>query len=617
MIIALLLKLLALYMGGIPLCAQTVAATSLLSQGPGAEAAALGGSVVSIVADPTALYWNPAGLAYSGGAISGEHLFLFDGARYDFVGLSVPSKIGTFGLGALQLNRGDIVARTTIDDPGNTVSNTQTDYLLGFGRSLTEHWSAGAAVNVLDFNIAGYSDKGWGVDLGTQGSYAQEELFGLKRLVWTFGAAIKNLIEPKLTLMEDEESFPTELHGGIGVSFQTASRPSLSGVLDHDRVMALLSLKRVFGQPGLNPGLGLSYTYQNFLVFRLGYDGYFSTGVGIRTSDGKFTLDYSVSNKPLSIDNRFTLAYRFLAPKTKPREIFKEEIDDEYTKTKAQADAFAYENYAAGQTYFKDQKYREAQESFRLAAFLAPENKEMSSAWARAKEAFRRDGIRILLEEKPFDPDSGQESNAFKDIAELLDLQADNKDAIIAAVPHVEGRITLSAYSKVFEPRLKEARKLLSLGHVFEAQAMGETLDILKEPQTASAVDSLKHAIEAGGVRVRREFDGLSANEKDSTDAQLVQAALALKRAFPEDSDAAQKADGVLSRYRAENPLTIKERFYLRKLYYLAAIAYVKKATSDEIDNVVADLAEIRRQDPADSDADALYDAIARDGLVQ
>ena len=57
---------------------------TLLSQGPGAEAAAMGSAVVSTVHDPTALYWNPAGLAASGGMISGEHLFLFSGARYDF-----------------------------------------------------------------------------------------------------------------------------------------------------------------------------------------------------------------------------------------------------------------------------------------------------------------------------------------------------------------------------------------------------------------------------------------------------------------------------------------------------------------------------------------------------
>src|SRR5687767_13829257 len=121
----LLLQLLAFYAGGVPACAETAGATQLLTRGPGAEAAALAGAIAPTVDDPTSLYWNPAGLARSGGAVTGEHLFLFGGARYDFVGLSVPSRLGTFGLGALQLNRGNIVARGAIDDPGASVSNTQ------------------------------------------------------------------------------------------------------------------------------------------------------------------------------------------------------------------------------------------------------------------------------------------------------------------------------------------------------------------------------------------------------------------------------------------------------------------------------------------------------------
>ncbi len=149
----LLIQLLALYLGNLPVCAQTVGATNLLTRGPGAEAAALGNTVVSTVHDPTALYWNPAGLARAGGMVTGEHLFLYDGARYDFVGLSVPSALGTFGLAALQLNRDNIVARNAIDDPGTNVSNTQSDYMVGFARMLGEHFAAGGTAGVYEADL--------------------------------------------------------------------------------------------------------------------------------------------------------------------------------------------------------------------------------------------------------------------------------------------------------------------------------------------------------------------------------------------------------------------------------------------------------------------------------
>ncbi|MDE2291889.1 MAG: hypothetical protein KGL53_07385, partial [Elusimicrobia bacterium] len=246
---ALLLALLAAPAAAGIVPARTVgaASTQFLSEGPGAAAAGLGGTVLSAVHDPTALYWNPAGLADAGGMVSGEHLFLYGGARYDFLALSVPSRFGTFGVGALQLERGNIVARSAIDDPGYTVSNTQSDYMAGVGAPVGRHWKVGVTGNVLDFEMAGYADKGWGLDAGAQGDYAQDELLGLERLVWSFGGTVKNLVEPKLTMMEDTEAYPRELRGGVSVAFQSASRASADGTLSHDRVRLLASVRRVAG----------------------------------------------------------------------------------------------------------------------------------------------------------------------------------------------------------------------------------------------------------------------------------------------------------------------------------------------------------------------------------
>ena len=57
---SLFIRLLAIYLGGIPLYEQTVGAgaSQLLSKGPGAESAAMAGTSVSTIHDPTALYWN-------------------------------------------------------------------------------------------------------------------------------------------------------------------------------------------------------------------------------------------------------------------------------------------------------------------------------------------------------------------------------------------------------------------------------------------------------------------------------------------------------------------------------------------------------------------------------
>ncbi|UPT74991.1 MAG: hypothetical protein M0D55_04560 [Elusimicrobiota bacterium] len=57
-----LFNFLMLYLGARPL----YAAPTILSQSPGAQGAALGRAAVAVIQDPTALHWNPAGLAGAG-----------------------------------------------------------------------------------------------------------------------------------------------------------------------------------------------------------------------------------------------------------------------------------------------------------------------------------------------------------------------------------------------------------------------------------------------------------------------------------------------------------------------------------------------------------------------
>ena len=611
-----IVQLLALYLGGTPLFGQ-VGGTNLLTRGPGAEAAALAGAIAPTVQDPTALYWNPAGLASAGGMVTGEHLFLFDGARYDFVGLSVPSKLGTFGLGALQLNRDGIVARSAIDDTGASVSNTQTAYLAGFGRGLGEHWAVGATANILDFSVAGHKDKGWGLDAGTQASYPQDDFIGLKRVAWSFGAAIKNLVQPKITLMADPETVPRELRGGAGISFQTASRASATGTVSHDRATALVSLRRASGDPALYPGLGLSYSYEKVLIFRLGFDGDLSAGFGFHTMDDKFILDYAMENKPLSLNHRFTISYRFIPALSKSQEVFREEIDDEYARAKGQAESLAQESYASGLAMFKAQQYRESLEPLRLAALLAPDHKDLAQAYRRSQEAYRRDRIRRIYDEDFMAP--GNERKAYDSIGELLDLGADDGAKLAEVASKLPGRILPDDYARLsqeaFEQRSLKARRLLAAAHIAQSLDVVGALDVLKSSSAAPAAEALRQEITSKGRAIREEFEALYAVNDGRPGAGLVRAALAVKRAFPADAALVEKAKGTLSGFQRNNPLTIKERFYLRKLYYLAAMRYVKRGP-ESLSTAAGLLAEILRRDPADEDADALSDAIALEGLA-
>ena len=580
----------------------------------------MAGTSVSTVHDPTALYWNPAGLAASGGTITGEHLFLYGGARYDFVGLSVPSHIGTFGLGALQLARNNIVARNSINDPGTQVSNTQSDYMLGFARDFGEHWSIGVVANVLDYNIDGYSAKGFGLDAGTHGRYGQEEFLGLKHVVWSVGGAVKNLVEPTLTLNQDAESYPREIRAGAAMSFETASRPQTSGVIEHDRATVQLSVRDVAGSPGLNPAIGLAYDYLGIFVFRLGFDGNLSAGVGFRTVDNRFLLDYSMANEPFSLDHRFTISYRFGAPATKPDEKFREVIDNEYERAKAQAESLAQENFATGQAFFKDQKYQQAEEPYRVAALLLPEDRRMSSAYKRAQEAFRFQEIHRLSVDATLNPGPGQEARAYLDIAELLSLGSENKEELSRVLGQIEPRIPSDLYvqysQQVLNTSTDSARQFISSGRYGEAKQIVGFLDAIASTQSAPAIAILAQEITSKAGTVRSDFESLSSEQKEHADVRLAHAALAMLRAFPDDAAAAARAHAALAHYRADSPLSIKERFYVKKLYYLAAACYARR-TEAALRDAARYLGEILSRDPSDEDADTLWSAMAREGLAR
>ena len=620
---SLFLRLLAIYLGSVPLYAQTVGANAsqLLSRGPGAESAAMAGTSVSTVHDPTALYWNPAGLAASGGMISGEHLFLFGGARYDFVGLSVPSSYGTFGAGALQLERSNIVARNAIDDPGTNVSNTQSVYMLGYAKQLGEHWSAGVTADMLDFSIAGYSNRGFGLDAGAQGRYGGDDFLGLKRVVWSLGAMVKNLIEPKLTLDQDSESYPKEYRAGAALSFETSSRPQSSGVIEHDRATVQLSARQVAGTTGLNPAIGLAYDYLGVLVFRMGFDGNISAGAGFRTPDERFILDYSMESAPFALDHRFTISYRFGAPAAnKAKGEFREVIDDEYERAKAQAETLAQENYATGQTFFRDQKYQQAAEPFRLAALLVPEDKRMTESYKRAQGAFRVQEIHRLSTDATLNPGPGQEPKAYLDIAELLSLGAENKEELARVlqriVPHIPADDYAQLSRQVVDTSTGAVRQLAAAGRYGEAKSILEMLAAVADRPSSALVAVLTDEIAAKAVAVRKEFESLSDEQKDHADVRLARTALALLRAFPDDAAAAARAHAALARYRADSPISIKERFYVRKLYYLASAGYVRH-TEASLSDAARYLSEIEARDPSDEDADALWSAMIREGLVK
>lgn len=614
MMTGILFKFFMLYLGARPL----YAAPNLLSQGPGAEGAALGRAAVSTIQDPTSLYWNPAGLTGAGGAVSGEHLFLFDGARYDFIGLSVPSRLGAFGVGALQLYRGDIVARGAIDDPGYSVTASQADYMAGYAKEIGEHWSAGTTFNMLDSNLAGHHDRGFGADAGARFEQAGDDLGVLGRPLWSAGAVIKNLLAPKLQLDQDPEVLPRELRGGLSVSFDGLSRLSLNaGSIHKDRAMLGVGFSKVMGETELHLGAGVSYTLQDVLTLRLGLDDGFALGLGFKTSDGRFSMDYALENRPLTMNHRFTLTYRFLkatlsaAPAT-------EIMDDEYARAKARSESLSAEAFTRGRELFKSQRYDEAVDSLAMAALLDPENRQAGELYRRAAEVRQREDIRRLREKLDQQAAAGDAAEAYRTLAKLLRYKPEDRDRLLDQARHMAERLepgSREAVSgEIVAAGAADIRSALSRGLDAEAAATGAWLEtVAASSQTTTTVRDMRAetARQSAEHRARLERSEVQ-YRKAAQSGRALLAQFSLARSYPEDATLAQALDAARREYESTLRLDFKDRLYVRKLYYLAAVAWSKKDAERSRDL----LEELRRHDAADPDAASLMDAMVRAGAV-
>ena len=91
----------------------------------GPRAAAMGGAYVAIADDPTAMFWNPAGLdKIKNNSIFFSHTNWLAGTSMDYLGAAIPlGQYGTFGVSVTSLGVPEMKVRT-VTQPEGTGENT-------------------------------------------------------------------------------------------------------------------------------------------------------------------------------------------------------------------------------------------------------------------------------------------------------------------------------------------------------------------------------------------------------------------------------------------------------------------------------------------------------------
>ncbi|HJL71816.1 MAG: PorV/PorQ family protein [Candidatus Poseidoniia archaeon] len=260
----------------------------------GARGAALGNGLVVKVQDASAVFWNPAGLAYVKG-FSGfyTHTALFMDMSFNGASLvySIP-EIGNVGLNLVQFSSGDI-EETTVSEQDGTGSTFQfTDLAIGlsFARAMTNRFSVGWNIRYLLENLAAGIGSGdelqaqnWSADIGllyhtdfkdiTLGmnikNFGPQLQPGGTYQDWDNGTVVMDPSDPTSVLENEYKKYhlPLTFQLGLGLEPLDLGGPhklTLFSVLEHpnDNVEVLdLAGEYVFSIPAVELALRSGYSF--------------------------------------------------------------------------------------------------------------------------------------------------------------------------------------------------------------------------------------------------------------------------------------------------------------------------------------------------------------------
>jgi len=174
--LALSLALIILYVVTVPGYGQEVTkvgttAASFLKIPIGVRGTAMGGAYVASADDPSALYWNPGGLARNTNyALMVDHSPWINILDFNFIGFILPVQgFGTLGASVTALSTEEMDVTTPGYQMGTGEKFDAVSVAVGvsYGRNLTEKFSIGATVKYINERIFNSSATGMAVDIGT------------------------------------------------------------------------------------------------------------------------------------------------------------------------------------------------------------------------------------------------------------------------------------------------------------------------------------------------------------------------------------------------------------------------------------------------------------------
>lgn len=282
----------------LPFAVLSQTGLAFLKVGVGGRPAGLGEAYVAAANDPTAIYWNPAGLDRSSGTVAVfSHNSWLQSIRADFLAISFPAFGGAIGLGLNMQTIPDIELRTIPSPaPIGVFDARDLSLALAYSRPIRGNVQLGLTVKYLYEKIHVESAAGFAVDAGV---LIRNLVGGLNA-----GASLQN-IGGMGNLRNDKIDLP--LLARVGVAYNPERLAS--------GAVTLLSEAMVVFDGESSVAIAGEYVFQKSLGLRGGYQfNRENRGVagGVGLSWGRYQLDYGYM--PFSSDlgdtHRFSLTLR-------------------------------------------------------------------------------------------------------------------------------------------------------------------------------------------------------------------------------------------------------------------------------------------------------------------
>lgn len=265
-------------------------AGAYLRMGTGARAIGMGSAYTSIADDPTAVHWNPAGVAaLDRKSVASMHAVLTLDRSYDYTGFVAPMDYGAWGVSWISAGVDKIERYDSVGNRLGFFDDTENAYIFTYAAPLGERYEFGGNIKFLRHNILDNSAESWGADLGFI-AHVNERI--------NVGATLRN-IGAKMkwdTASQRSDEIPFNL--ALGISYKPYK--NLLFAFDVDKTNDL-DTKLNFGIEGR--------IQKNFALRAGSNDGDFTAGIGLLFEN--WNLDYAWSDSELGDSHRISASFQF------------------------------------------------------------------------------------------------------------------------------------------------------------------------------------------------------------------------------------------------------------------------------------------------------------------